>query len=144
MFLKHRCNGPLPCLRSEVSSQCLHLVSPAFIVFYNRLVLWPCASDLSEWLKYLSVYTSPPKLLSMTFPDIFWNAHYVLLYYFCNDRLKHFLLLKLNIFLAVCTGKPFWIQHQKYKMLRVIYHAISSAHHTSVENEQLLRQKAIS
>ena len=42
------------------------------------------------------------------------------------------------------AGKPYWIQHWNHSTLRRISHAISSARHTSVENEQLLRQKAIS
>ena len=54
-------------------------------------------------------------------------------------------VLKLNIFfLAVFTGKPSWILHRNHSMLQGTSHAVSSAHHTSVENEQLLRQRTIS
>ena len=54
-------------------------------------------------------------------------------------------VLQLDIFfLAVFTGKPSWILHRNYSKLLGTSHAVSSAHHTSVENEQLLRQRTIS
>ena len=51
----------------------------------------------------------------------------------------------MNIFfLAVFQGKPFWILHQNHSTLQGTSHAVSSAHHGSVENEQFLRQRTIS
>ena len=47
-------------------------------------------------------------------------------------------------FLSMFAGKPSLIQHRNHSTLRGIYLAISSARHTSVESEQLLRQKTIS